>query len=444
MPAPGPPRSDRIVVALWRKAQVQAAAELARHALARSDPARSVLHEQLDRLREGHSVDDELSVPALDFALVITHVEERRFHEAACLLGALEFAEPGARRLGALLREALSPIPAGADPSFGALSELIRAGQAPSALRALEEVVRQTEPVPSWLSERCHALSLLVGGDWWRGPASVEQVTASTVLARLRERDLPGALEAAEVADAAMLAAVLRRLLEETGRTFEEAAQSPRDSAGTMPVEGLALGAFHLNMGMLSHAEAVYRRLIRDQGDDERTRALLADVIALRRALGEDAQPIPPRKRVSLHWLSKNKPKRAAEWGAGSDRAEWAEESAFDESTEVLDAAQEAELLLQLGKADQALGMYRILASRHPKKTVYKRRIKEIEALIVERLAPVAAEVTDHHDLSALGATAVPTNPRLHEHPHFGEDDMDLETETDVRPTLGDQRNKPR
>jgi len=88
--------------------------------------------------------------------------------------------------------------------------------------------------------------------------------------------------------------------------------------------------------------------------------------------------------------------------------------------------------------------MYRILASRHPKKTVYKRRIKEIEALIVERLAPVAAEVTDHHDLSALGATAVPTNPRLHEHPHFGEDDMDLETETDVRPTLGDQRNKPR
>ncbi len=449
MPGPDLPRSDRVVVALWREGAVEAAIEMATHALARAAPARAALHAQLDRLRAGEGVDDEQSVPSLDFQLAIAMVERYRFHEAACLLRALGLSEHGAERLGALLDEALAPFPEEADPSFAAVLGLVRAGQAPSALRALEEVLQQTVPVPAWLSDRCHVLSGLVGGDWWRGPASVEQVTADTVLARLRKRDLVGALEAAERADAVVLAAVLRRLLEETRRPFSEAAADAGD--GTMPVEGRALGAFHLRMGMLSHAEAVYRRLIREEGDDDGIRALLADVIALRRALGEDAKPMPPRKRLSVHWLSKNKPKRAADWGAGSGRPSWDDDDALDETTEVLDASQEAELLLQLGKAGQALDMYRILAIRHPNKTAYARRIEEIEALIEDRLAPVAAEVTAHYDLSELGAAAVPTNPHLapgdlsERYPVFDDRDEAETTEMDaVSWRRRDQRKKPK
>ncbi|MBX3272199.1 MAG: hypothetical protein KF729_18185 [Sandaracinaceae bacterium] len=420
MSATSIPASDRIVVALWRAGQARAARQYAGHALARNDPARAVLHRLIEGLEGGAAPPDDGEVPPLDFALVVALVDRYRLHEAEVLLriAGLGRGDPRGKRLGTLLEAALAPFPADADPSYSAALQLVRAGQAPSALRAIEEVLRQSVSPPEWLVRRQRALASLVRGPWWEGPEPVEQVTRDTVLERVRARDLPGALEAAERAKATELAGVLRRLVAETEHLFGEAPPGSMDEPQTIPMEGHGLGELHIRMGMFADADAVYRKILDKAPGDERARAVLTDLVALRRALGQDAAPVPAREISSVHWLSKKAPKRAAEWGAGPDteRDRFVRIGAGDDgedTTDVLAAADEAELLVKLGKADQALAMYRILAVRHPNKASYQRRIEEIEALAATRAGPLAEAVTARHDVSALLAQAVPTNPRI-------------------------------
>ena len=414
MSGPELPLSQHVVAALWQRGEVRAAAAFASNALARCDPHRHALHAQLDRLRAGEALTDiPAQMPALDHALVTALVDRYRFHEAQCVLSVVGATSSRSDGLERLLTEALAPFPADADPSFDAVLHLVRAGQAPSALRALEGGVEMMPSPPGWMTERRHAIGRLVCGGWWTAPESVGPATAATVLERLRAHDLPGALRAAQEAGAQELATNLSRLAAEARREYE--AEPGEDGApGTLPMEGLGLASFHVRMGMLAQAEAVLRAwLAKDEGC-ERGRLILADVLALRAALGERVDPLPPRRRLSVYWLSKKKPRRPAKWaGAVSEPYPTLAVSELDETTEVLDAAQEAELLLRLGKAEEALAIYRILATRHRSREHYRRRIEEIGRLLVERGAPVAAEVTANHDLDALRVMAVPTDPSI-------------------------------
>src|SRR5690606_818407 len=110
-------------------------------------------------------------------------------------------------------------------------------GQASSALRALEEVVRESPAPQAWLTARQRALASVVRGLWRHDPAPVEAVTRDTVLARIRARDLPSALEAARAAGASELAEVLGRLLAATERVFADGS-ADSDDPETAPIQG--------------------------------------------------------------------------------------------------------------------------------------------------------------------------------------------------------------
>lgn len=426
---PALPPADELVVALWRRGDPAAASAFARAALLRHDRRSVRVRELLAMLETGQPLEGE-GAARLDLPLVGRLVDRHRYAEALVLLRALGL---GGVAIGAQLEralaEALAPFPPEADPSFAAALHLIQSGQGPSALRALDEVVQHGR-TPPWLAARHRALSALVRGEWRRAP--VPQVTRETVLARLRARDLPGALQAAEAAHARELAAVLRRLVDATERVFSDSAADGNDLE-TVPMEGHGLCEFQIRMGVLVHADKGYRAILREHPDDERARAMLADVIALRDALGEAPAPAPPR-RASVEWLSKKGPRRSSDgWASGSQARHARFEDDSEDSTDVLMASQEAELLLKLGRADQALSMYRLLAIRHPKQQTYRKRIAEIEAMIAQRLTTNAAEVTRKHDLRDLQAKAVPTKPsvRLPEHRWDDEDELDPPTLSD-------------
>lgn len=408
MSGPLPP-TFRIVDALVRGGHVAAAMELATHAITRGDRDVDVLRRQLERLARGEPLDLLAEPPAaLDRALALAMLDRYRFHEALCLLRVVGVQD----ELVDNLREALAPIPDGADPSFKAALHLVRAGQAPSAHRALSDVVERSVAPAEWLTQRVAVLGGLVRGDW-RETAAVEPVTREAVLAKIRGRDLVGALEAAKEAGSRELAGILQRLVEATERVFAEKVPEASDPM-TVPMKGHRVAEFHVRMGVLRQADRAYRRLLKDDPSDEPARARLADVIALRQALGEDAAPIPPRVEATVHWLDKKRRparEKSADWGSGSRYPKF--EEAFDERTDVVDPTTEAELLLQLGKAEQALDLYRILAIRHPEQRSHQRRIREIEQLIAQRVPPMAAEVTVRADLRKLSSRAVRTNPRL-------------------------------
>jgi len=439
MSADGLPPTERIVHALWRAERTRDASELAKHAVARRDASTDALKAQLSRLARGERL---LPLPPLeiDFALVVGHVERNRLHEAQTLLRATGMArtDPRGRRLASVLAEALSPLPADADPSFAAALHLVRAGQAPSALRALEEVIRAGPAVPEWLQDRRRALASLVRGEWWQAPEPVEAVTRESVLAKIRKRDLRGALKAARKADAEELTGLLQRLVDVAERAFSHP-DGEGDDPRTVPMEGRPLAQFHVGMGMLAQADAVYRAVLSEDWRDDDARVQLADVIAVRRALGEQVDDLPPREISSVHWLDKNRAPRKADWGPGERSLSSPQD---DRNTDVLDAAQEAELLLEQGRAHEALDMYRILAIRHPRKVGYLERIGEIEALIAEGLAPELGDITAPHDLSALAADALRTDPQVviegdvdDSHPRYADgDDEALVTVVDTMP----------
>jgi tetratricopeptide (TPR) repeat protein len=448
------------VRALWRRGHAEAAQAFAAAALARDDRRRVALRAQLEALRAGRPLEagaadagaTDLDVEP-DLELVSALVERHRYAEARWLLRAagLDAEDPRGGRLGALLDEALAPFPDDADPAFAAVLRLLAAGQAPSALRALEEVARQSAAPAEWLGRRIGALEALVRGGWREGAtpeppvAPVAPVTRETVLARLRARDLPGALEAARGADAPELAAVLQRLVDATERVF-----SDPDGDGlepeTVPMQGHRLCEFQIRMGVLHEAERGYRAILRRAPADETARARLSDVVALRRALGEEPEPVP-RRRASMDQLKKNAPRATGGWASGSAARRYArfDEVEGEESTDVFLPAQEAELLLKLGKAEQALQVYRVLAIQHPNQQAYRKRIAEIEALIAQRMTSAAAEATRKHDLSELQRRAVPTkHVRLPEATPPGADGEPEEQPTliDEAPDLGLDRDE--
>jgi hypothetical protein len=226
----------------------------------------------------------------------------------------------------------------------------------------------------------------------------------ATVLARIRARDLPAALEAARAAGASELAEGLGRLLAATERVLADSVPDT-DERETIPMQGHRLAEFHIRIGLLLDADRSYRSMLSRDPSDERARTMLGDVVALRQALGEETEPVPPRPGAQVGWLKKNaaRPSAAEGWAAGSaaKHQSWADTS--EDSTAHMEPTREAELMLKLGRVDEALYIYRILATRHPKKQAYQKRIAEIEALVAERVSPVAAEVTVRRNIAALG-----------------------------------------
>ncbi len=409
-PAGPPPPPDRLVVALWRRGATRQALEVAQAAISRADPRWAHCRAQIERMRRGESIDDGAEVPALDLGLIAAMLDAGQLFEARTVLAGAGIASATASRLARTLDAALAPFPPDADPSFGAVLQLVRAGRAASALRALEEVVQQSAAPPSWLTERVRALTSLVQGLFWHEPEPIEAISRDTVLARSRARDRPAALVAAKAASATELAEVLARLIAATERVFTDSIPDV-DDPETAPIQGHRLAELHVRMGVLAEADRGYRAALRDDPEDERARTMLADVIALRRALGESPDPLPARPSASVGWLKKNAPRASGGWAAGGRAPSWGAKE--EDSTASLDASQEAELLLKLGRAEQALDVYRILAIRHPKQQAYRKRIAEIEALIAQRMTPIAAEVTARHDLTSLSEQAVPTHPRV-------------------------------
>lgn len=401
--------------------------DLARAAIARNDSHQAVLSEQLEALRGGQPLREHEAVeePTIDLSLVGALVDRHRYYEARSLARAIDPGEePAVETISGLLDQALAPFPAEADASYGSLLQLARVGQAPAARRALQEVMLQLPEVPDWLRERYRALSVLESGEWRNLLRPVAQVTRDTVLERLRARDLRGALGAARAAGAGELAERLERLLsaiDELSRQLPD--EDPKDQR-TLPMEGHGMAVFQLRMGALKPAESCLRKILELEPDDEVARELLPDVIAVRRALGAEVEPMPPRA-ASVHWLRKNRPAPTEGWASGDEHASWADDET-DENTNVLNAAHEAELLLKLGKTDQALNLYRLLAIRHPKSAAYRARIREIEALIEHNVGAVAVEVTARHDLKELIERSLPTGQR--------KSDMARPTTRDARP----------
>ncbi len=407
--APLPP-PDRLALALWRRGAEREALEIAQAAISRGDPRWTHCRALVDQMRRRERPDASEPVPTIDLSLIGAMLEAGQLFEARAVLRGAKLDDPMAARLRRVLDAALAPFPGGADPSFGSVLGLIRAGRAASALRALEEVARQNPAPPRWLSERLRALTSLVQGGWRHEPEPVEEITRDTVLDRIRARDLTAALEAAKTAHARELAEVLERLVAATERVLTDS-MPDSDDPETVPMQGHRLAELHVRMGALGEADRTYRALLRDQPEDERARAMLADVVVLRRALGEEASPMPPRPSASVEWLKKNAPRAAGGWAKGNHKVSW--EGPEEDSTANLDASQEAELLLKLGKAEQALDVYRILSIRHPKQQAYRKRIAEIEALIAQRMTPIAGEMTAQHDLSALSEQAIPTHHKV-------------------------------
>ncbi|MBZ0120004.1 MAG: hypothetical protein K8H88_23650, partial [Sandaracinaceae bacterium] len=340
--------------------------------------------------------------------------------------------DPIGARLLTLLERALAPLPPEADPSFAALLQLIRIGQASSAARALDEVLRAGEP-PAWLVERHRSLRALVAGTY-REVSGITHVTRDLVLARLRGRDLVGALEAARMTGATDLANVLARLVDATDGVLADG-RPDEDDPETMPIEGHRLCEFQLRIGALEIAEQGYRAILRSRPGDEKARSRLADLIEVRRALGDEPEPMPPRPPGSVDALRKNAKRAAGAWGKGGAHPRFGDTD--NDTTGNLEASQEAELLLKLGKAEAALDVYRILAIRHPKQQIYRRRIAEIEALIAQRLVSSGIEeITVRKDLSALSEKAIPTLPhvKLDELVTFQQDEDDEVTQVDAIP----------
>lgn len=429
----GLPPPDRIAVALWRLGSAHAAIELSHAAIARGDARWMVCRMAIDRMQRGQSPDVDGEVPVLDLALVGAMLERGHWIEALWVLRGASIDGPVARGLTRALEEALAPFPAEADPSFDAVRKLVRAGRAASALRALEEVLRDTSSPPPWLVARQRALAFVVRGHWKEAPP-LEPITRDTVLARIRARDLPAALEAARAAGATELAAILARLLAATESALADVIPDG-DDPETIPIQGHRLAELHVRMGVLPEAERTYRSILRERPNDERARTMLTDVVALRRALGDSPEPVPPRA-ASVGFLNKNAPRGGYGEGWSSGSAAHEDE---EHSTANLHVAQEAELLLRLGRAREALDVYRILALRHPMQQIYGKRIREIEALIARRMTPVDGEVTIRKDVSELELEAVPTNAgfALSELPSFDEEE-EPSTMIDRLPPKGD------
>src|SRR5690606_23605127 len=142
---------------------VQAAAQYASAAIARGDRDTDPLRVQLSQMRAREPlVAPSAPLPALDEALCAGLVERFRYYEARVVLAAGGLLESViGQRLELVIDEVLAPFPDDADASFAAVLHLIRAGQAASALRAIDEVVRQSPAPPSWLLKRQRGLALL-------------------------------------------------------------------------------------------------------------------------------------------------------------------------------------------------------------------------------------------------------------------------------------------
>ncbi len=94
--------------------------------------------------------------------------------------------------------------------------------------------------------------------------------------------------------------------------------------------------------------------------------------------------------------------------GASSATPSW-----DDDETNTVTPAVEAELLLKQGFAIRALELYRMLADGNPADDALRRRVAEIEALIMAERLPMPDDVTVQRDISDLQRIARPTAARL-------------------------------
>ncbi|MGF1467901.1 MAG: hypothetical protein ACFCGT_17410 [Sandaracinaceae bacterium] len=382
MTEPTPPPMHQLGLHLWRDGAVEDARELFSWGQRRRGADGARCRALLEALEAGREPPEAPPVE-VSLARVGELLDAERLHEArAFLRGSGLDQEADAVRLAFLLDQALAPVPPGADPSFEAVLELVGAGHASTARRAMQNVLERDEGGPAWLVERSTALAQLLDGRWASPSDPAPRPTRGPVVERLRENDLPGALQAARRIGAEDLISILERLVAGSERV---SGQRLADVDPAAEPTGHRLAELHLREGHLGLAALAYEEIRQEHPDDERAISRLADIADLRRVLGQATPPPPPRAARSGSALRKSGPRKLNPhaWSAAGGRPSFLARA--DDETQALDAAREAELLLQLGKAEEALLVYRILCVRAPDESAYRQRLAEIEAVVEAR-----------------------------------------------------------
>lgn len=412
------PSLDHIARALLMRGSRDAAIALLEAATARGGDDKARCEILLAALRARPT--DRVSGPpiTLDADLVEELASTGRIREARAVASGIDI---GRTALGVEIARALDHVCA--DPQLlGApwrdrWEEVLGKGSL-SALSALERDVGSGVRVPPWLRERMEISGRLLRGFSLTSSTDVKEPAADEgpelpeenrreLAGLMARRDLPGALRAARrladagVAGASEVAIVLSRLLAAAERAQ---ANDQALSSATLPMEGPGLALLQVRMGNLDEAERGFRRFVLESPSDHVSREHLADLVALRRALGPPDGLSPPRpapppakdRTPAPEWLDKKKGKAGVEGWAARPKPEAVGVDLFDDdpSTAVMRSDHEAELLLKAGHPERARQLYAQLALRFPDKPRFAERLAQIEEMIEEKTSLIASEPT--------------------------------------------------
>lgn len=373
---------ELVARALCARGSVREAIAMLRGAVTR-DAGHQDCRTLLDAIEGGDVPAGPGTTVELDLPLVDRWIRAGALVEALALLGGTPMGSLDTGREWAnLLGELLAPVPVDAEDTLVAMHHQLLSGGASVALTLLEEREREAgEGLPAWASRRLELLRWMlldnaaVAESYRELPTTAPSALAGALRDPLGRRNVPQALEAArafsaanpghEDAHRACLA------LEAIAKEIEVHSGSDTTHSLTIPMYGLPAAAMQLRMGNLDAACSIYRKLEGRAEGAEATR-LLAEVEALQRALaGEPVErdswteettqlEAPPddgwpeeSEEATLDGLEAIAPSTTLDPPRGVD---------MGPTTEMPDAAGQAERLVAQGRLEEAEKLLRALA----------------------------------------------------------------------------------
>ncbi len=373
---------ELVARALCARGSVREAIAMLRGAVTR-DAGHQDCRTLLDAIEGGDVPAGPGTTVELDLPLVDRWIRAGALVEALALLGGTPMGSLDTGREWAnLLGELLAPVPVDAEETLVAMHHQLLSGGASVALTLLEEREREAgEGLPAWASRRLELLRWMlldnaaVAESYRELPTTAPSALAGALRDPLGRRNVPQALEAArafcdanpghEDAHRACLA------LEAIAKEIEVHSGSDTTHSLTIPMYGLPAAAMQLRMGNLDAACSIYRKLEGRAEGAEATR-LLEEVEALQRALaGEPVErdswteettqlEAPPddgwpeeSEEATLDGLEAIAPSTTLDPPRGVD---------MGPTTEMPDAAGQAERLVAQGRLEEAEKLLRALA----------------------------------------------------------------------------------
>ena len=373
---------ELVARALCARGSVREAIAMLRGAVTR-DAGHQDCRTLLDAIEGGDVPAGPGTTVELDLPLVDRWIRAGALVEALALLGGTPMGSLDTGREWAnLLGELLAPVPVDAEDTLVAMHHQLLSGGASVALTLLEEREREAgEGLPAWASRRLELLRWMlldnaaVAESYRELPTTAPSALAGALRDPLGRRNVPQALEAArafcdanpghEDAHRACLA------LEAIAKEIEVHSGSDTTHSLTIPMYGLPAAAMQLRMGNLDAACSIYRKLEGRAEGAEATR-LLEEVEALQRALaGEPVErdswteettqlEAPPddgwpeeSEEATLDGLEAIAPSTTLDPPRGVD---------MGPTTEMPDAAGQAERLVAQGRLEEAEKLLRALA----------------------------------------------------------------------------------